>query len=385
MEFTIERKALLAELSVCEGVTTDKGTIPMLSHVRIEVDGDTSDTGVMTIVGTDLEVAITTTCPVKLKGPGVAVIPGKKLLDYAKRAESGKSVITFKTVEQTGKLLSVSSGASKARMTTLDPATYPELPSVHPASVTLKALDFYAMIMRTQFAISSEDSRYTLDAALLWVQNELITMVATDGHRLALVERPVHNVLAGKPFRELIPKKALAKLVELLGEASDDMTVEIATNDNYLFFTIGHRLLTCRKKVGSFPAYEAVLPPSNGRTAHASIKTSEFIAAMRRVGIFADERTKKISLALGEDSVNVAGECTTLGEAKDDVLAKIDGQVLAVAFNHKYVIEFLEAVGSEEILLLLQDAKSAGEFRPALAWEQAEGLRYRYVVMPMSL
>jgi DNA polymerase-3 subunit beta len=235
------------------------------------------------------------------------------------------------------------------------------------------------MIAKTGFAIASEESRYTLNGALMVLKPESIVMVATDGHRLAHIER------AGEKFegvsgelKTLVPKKAMDELKSLL-DSTDAEEIEFAKDESTLFFRIGPRLLTSRQLTGQFPNYEAVLPKDNSKS--INLHGGELSAAISRVAQFADERSRAVRIKLEKGELKLSASSTETGESEDTIEADYDGDVLTIGFNAQYILDFLKAVGSGDVKLELKDAQSAGQLRPA----ENEEYKYRYIVMPMRI
>jgi DNA polymerase-3 subunit beta len=248
-------------------------------------------------------------------------------------------------------------------------SNFPTLPVFPTAGVVkIPAQVLRSMIAKTGFAIASEESRYTLNGALMVLKPESITMVATDGHRLAHIERGGEKFegVSGE-LKTLVPKKAMDELRSLL-DSTDAETIEFAKDESTLYFRIGPRLLTSRQLTGQFPNYEAVLP-------------NELSAAISRVAQFADERSRAVRLRLEKGEVKLSASSTETGESEDTIETSYQGDSLTVGFNAQYILDFLKAVGAGDVKLEFKDAQSAGQLRPA----DSEDYKYRYIVMPMRI
>lgn len=205
-------------------------------------------------------------------------------------------------------------------------------------------------------------------------------MVATDGHRLALVEHNVKVQGLGNELRILVPKKAMGELEKLLSQAGDEAQVEISKDDSHLFFSVGQRILISRLLTGQFPNYEAVLPKDTPRT--AELEREPFTAAVRRVALLSDERSHAIRLRLAKGQLELFSTSGEYGEAQESIDASYSQDEMEIGFNHQYILDFLSVLGeSAKIRLELQDEQSAGQLRPL----DEESYRYRYVVMPMRV
>ena len=174
-------------------------------------------------------------------------------------------------------------------------------------------------------------------------------------------------------------RSAMTELNRLLADVPEETKIEFAKDDNHLFFQLGHRLLICRMLTGQFPNYEAVLPKGCDRV--ATVDHNEFAAAVRRVALFADERTHSVRLQLAKDEVKVVASGSEIGDSEEAVPASYAGAEMQIGFNWQYITEFLAAAPCEKVILEFKDEQSAGQMRP----EQEEKLKYRYVVMPMRI
>src|ERR1044071_3393094 len=206
MEFTVSKSDLVRELSLSQGVVEKRTTIPILSNVLLEARGDR-----VVLTATDLELGIRCSCPAKVKKEGSGTVPAKKLLDYVRLLPDAE--LTVKFLEN--HWANLTCGRSKTRRAGMSRESFPELPQMpkHVAEIPVKLLS--SMIARTAFAISMEESRFTLNGALLLLKPDGMIMVATDGHRLAYVESGVDGGMVSKGFRALMPKKAMAEIVKL--------------------------------------------------------------------------------------------------------------------------------------------------------------------------
>jgi DNA polymerase III subunit beta len=235
------------------------------------------------------------------------------------------------------------------------------------------------MIANTIFAISAEESRFTLNGALLLLKDSGLVMVSTDGHRLALIEKHVSLPGLSGVFRALLPKKAMSEIQKL---ASDDPSkkIEFSGNDNHLFFKIDKRLLLSRKLTGNFPDYERVLPKEHPHM--IILQRDELKAAIERVAQFADERSRAIRVQILKGELKVHSSISETGESEETIPVEYTGPEVEIGFNAQYLLDFLRSVDQTEVELHFKDANSAGELRPHGA--PAETI-YRYVVMPMRI
>jgi DNA polymerase-3 subunit beta len=370
MEITVSKSELLRELTATQGVVERKTTIPILSNYLFEAAGDK-----LSLTATDLDLSLRTSCNAKVKKEGACTIPARKLYDYVRLLPDAD--ITIRLLEN--HWVSIRCGRSNTKMVGMARSNFPSLP-VFPAAgvVKISAPVLRSMIGKTGFAIASEESRYTLNGALMVLKPESITMVATDGHRLAHIERSGEKFegVSGE-MKTLVPKKAMDELKSLLD--SDVETIDFAKDESTLFFRVGPRLLTSRQLTGQFPNYEAVLPKDNSKS--IAVHGEELGAAIARVAQFADERSRAVRLRLEKGELKLSASSTETGESEDSIEVAYDGDPMAIGFNAQYLIDFIKATGSGDVKLELKDPQSAGQLRPA----EGEDYKYRYIVMPMRI
>lgn len=374
MEFTVSKADLVRELSLSQGVVEKKTTIPILSNVLLEAAGDR-----VTLTATDLELGIRCSCPAKVKKEGSGTVPARKLLDYVRLLPDADLSVKFLE----NHWATITCGRSRTRMAGMSRESFPELPGMPEQIAGIPVKLLASMITRTSFAISMEESRFTLNGALLLLSDAGITMVATDGHRLAFVESAGQRngePESGKSFRALIPKKALAEIVRLADESKPDAKMIFAGDDNHLFFRFDGRLLITRKLTGNFPDYERVLPKENNSI--AKLQKDEIRSAIERVSQFADERSRAIRVQFLPGEVRVFSSSVETGESEESVPGEYSGPEMEIGFNAQYLLDFLKAIPQEHVSIALKDQKSAGELRP---FDEALKDRYRYVVMPMRI
>ena len=371
MEITVSKFELFRELTATQGVVERKTTIPILSNYLFEASGDK-----LSLTATDLDLSLRTACNAKVKKEGSCTIPARKLHDYVKLLPDAD--ITIKLLEN--HWISIRCGRSNTKMVGMARSNFPTLPVFPTAGVVkIPAQVLRGMIAKTGFAIASEESRYTLNGALMVLKPESITMVATDGHRLAHIERSGEKFegVSGE-LKTLIPKKAMDELRSLL-DSTDAESIEFAKDESTLYFRIGQRLLTSRQLTGQFPNFEAVLPKDNNKS--VTLPGNELGAAISRVAQFADERSRAVRLRMEKGELKLSASSTETGESEDTIETSYQGDSLTVGFNAQYILDFLKAVGAGDVKLEFKDAQSAGQLRPA----DSEDYKYRYIVMPMRI
>jgi DNA polymerase-3 subunit beta len=383
LEISVSRAELLRELTAAQSVVERKTTIPILSNFLFEATVGDDGVGRLTITATDLDQSLRTSCAAKVKKPGACTIPARKLYDYIKLLPDGE--ISMKLMDN--HWVQIRAGRSNTKMVGMARANFPQVPEFpSTGAFKISASSLRNMIAKTIFSISNEESRYTLNGALLVLKAESMAMVATDGHRLAHIEKTGESLegISGEK-KTLIPRKALSELAGLLAstDAPKDgiQTIEFADDDQTLFFRLGGRVLTSRKLTGQFPNYEAVLPRDN--TKFVIVRSEDLMAAIQRVAQFADERSGAIKIRLEQNELKLSAQSTDAGESEDIIETPYNYEPLVVGFNSSYLIDFLRAIGETgEVRLEFKDAQSAGQMRPE---DGSDDVKYRYILMPMRI
>jgi len=370
MEFSVSKSDLVRELGLTQGVVEKKTTIPILSNILMETDDDQ-----VWLTATDLELGIRCACPARIKKPGAGTIPARRLLDYVRLLPDAD--LQVKVADN--QWASFVCGRSRTRIAGMSRESFPELPEMPETLAEIPLSVLSQMISSTIFAISAEESRFTLNGALLILKDTGLVMVATDGHRLAMVERKLSIPGLSGSYRALLPKKAMAEIQKL---ASDDATkqIEFSGNDNHLFFRIDKRLLLSRKLTGNFPDYERVLPKDHPHT--LVVAREELKSAIEPVAQFGVERSRAIRLPVLKGELKVHSSISETGESEETIPVEFSGADLEIGFNAQYLLDFLRSADQSEIEFQFKDSNSAGELRPHGGGDDTV---YRYVVMPMRI
>jgi DNA polymerase-3 subunit beta len=371
MEFSVNKADLVRELNLSQGVVEKKTTIPILSNVLMEAAGDR-----VQLTATDLELGIRCSFPAQVAKEGAGTVPVRRLLDYVRLLPDVD--LTVKFLEN--HWASLTCGRSRTRIAGISRESFPELPEMPAVLAEIPISALASMIGKTIFSISSEDSRFTLNGALLLLRPNGMVMVSTDGHRLAHVESASEIPGITANYRALLPKKAMGEILKLAGEAGADAVVKFAGDENHLFFQLGERLLISRKLTGTFPDFERVLPKDHRSS--VTLNKDEVRAAIERVAQFADERSRAIRLQVCPGEVKVFSSISDTGESEESIPAEYEGTAVEIGFNAQYLLEFMRAVPEESVSFSFKDPHSAAEVQPAGG---SENYRYRYVVMPMRI
>jgi len=372
MEFTVSKADLVRELNLSQGVVEKKTTIPILSNVLVEATGDR-----INLTATDLELGIRSSCPARVKKQGASTIPAKRLLDYVRLLPDADVDIKL----QENQWMSLVCGRSRTRIAGMSRESFPELPQMPDVLAQIPVGLLASMISKTIFAISMEESRFTLNGSLLILKNTGIVMVATDSHRLAMVENPLELAGVTTPFRALLPRKAMGEILKLAQDSGSDATIQFSGDENHLFFQLGERLLLSRKLTGNFPDFERVLPKDHPHS--VAVDREELRKSIERVAQFSDERSRAIRVRVQEGELHVHSSLSETGESEESLPVDYDGSPVEIGFNASYLLDFLRATTEAQVAFHFKDGTSAGELRPA--GETAPDYKYRYIVMPMRI
>ena len=367
MELVVRKNELLRELQLFQGIVERKNTIPILANVLIEAKGDE-----VRMLATDLEVALRSRCHASVAKGGSLTLPAKKLYEIVKALPE-----TDVRIEEDKKGVKVAADRFDSRMQTLPREDFPTLPDASGKTrATLPRNALKQMVEKTQFAITGEDTRYFLNGAKFVLRPDTLTLVATDGHRLALVE-VAHKVGINEEIGVILPKKTLLELGKLLDE--DDGDVLFEAGENHLFFDVGGRVLISRMIDGQFPAYERVIPKNNDKD--IDFEKERLTSAVKRVALLSNERSRAVKFEIGKGKVEVTSSSSEFGEASEEIAVDYSGAPLAISFNAQYVLDFLSAVETDSVQLSLKDEVSQAVMRPI----GAQGYSYTYVIMPMRI
>jgi DNA polymerase-3 subunit beta len=375
MELTVGKADLQKELQLCQGVVEKRSTIPILSNVLLKAAD-----GRLQIAATDLDVTILSSCAARVTTPGGVTIEAKRLFDIVRSLPDEDIHLNL----QENNSILLEAGTAKFRLLGLPAEDYPTLPSVNVAEAYAISLDeLKTMVAKVKFAITHEETRFQLNGALLKVQPQKMEMVATDGHRMALINFPQAGNGKGRKGSDLtilIPRKALDEILRL--EGGEDGMVKFGVSENQLFFEAGDRRLMARMIDVNFPNYMEVISRDNDR--HVMVDRERLLSTIRRISLVANERTRAVRFDFAPGKLTVSSTNPELGDARETVPIDYAGNPFFVGLNAAYVTDFLSAVDTPQVSLDLKDENSQCIGKPA---NTADDLPYDYlyVVMPMRL
>jgi len=376
MEFIINPSLLKEELGLLTPVIERKSTIPVLSKIKME----TNASGELALTATDLDVTMRSLQVTDVLQTGSILVEGRKLYDISR--ELPNEPIHF-ALNKNGQI-EIRYKKGRHKLGTAKAEQFPEVPINKQTGVHVPAVILREAIRRTLFAVTTEQSRFTIGGAKLLVDEASLTLVATDGHRLAFARFPLAGS-TGQKLDLLVPKKSLTQLEDLLDREirrDAEVAIEIGDTGNQLSFAAGNHSLFSRKLSGAFPNWEMVLPKNLNFT--AEISTDDFRRSLSRVTLTADDRNYSVTMEIEPGRLLLKSN-TTEGEAQEEMMAVLNGEsgqhVHTLCFNSRYLMDFLQVVskaGSPTFSLGFSDGNSPFElFLP----DQPDG--YRYVLMPL--
>src|SRR5215213_3151393 len=373
MELTVGKAELQKELQLCQGVVEKRSTIPILTNVLLK-----ASEGRLQIAATDLDVTILSSTSARVTTPGGVTIEAKRLFDVVRSMPDED--VHF-TLQENNSML-IESGTAKFRLLGLPAEDYPTLPTVDVAEAYSIPLDeLKTMVGKVKFAITHEETRFQLNGALLKIQPSKMEMVATDGHRMALINFPQGAPKKkGNDLTILIPRKALDEISRF--ETGEDGTVKFGVSENQLFFEAGDRRLMARMIDVNFPNYMEVISRDNDR--RVMVDRERLLSTIKRISLVANERTRAVRFDFAPGKLTVSSTNPELGDARETVPIDYAGQPFFVGLNAAYVMDFLSATDTPSVSLDLKDENSQCIGRPATTAEDLP-YDYLYVVMPMRL
>jgi DNA polymerase III subunit beta len=370
MQFVVSKQNLQKELGFVQGVVEKKNTIPVLSNILIESVGENT----IRIIGTDLDVTIRCDMDAEINTPGSICVQARKLFEIARLLPDAP--VSFK--KEDNDWVTVKCDRAKFKMVGVSREAFPEVPSFKSAPTKISASILKTFIDRTIFAITQEESRYTLSGAKFILDKSGAKMVTTDGHRLAYVERKEVTKNGTKDAIDtLIPRKTLAELTKLT--AGFDGEINLGMDENHIYFEVGPRLLISRMLYGQFPNYEMVMPKNNDKS--IEFDSSVLNHAIRRVALMSDERSHAIRFHLEPNQLVISSQNAEEGEANETLQAEYNGEEADIGFNAQYLQEFLNVIGEGKVAFEFKDGNSQAQLSPAEGGEY----EYKYIVMPMRI
>ncbi len=371
MKLSIERAALLRSLNHVQSVVERRNTIPILANVLIKAED-----GVLSLATTDMDLEINESVAAQVSEPGATTAPAHTLHDIIRKLPDGSDVQL--TLNAEGTMMTVSAGRSNFKLSCLPTADFPEIGGGDlPTGFSVPAADLRALIDRTKFAMSTEETRYYLNGIYLHqAENDgvnVLRAVATDGHRLARFEMPLPDGAAGMPG-VILPRKAVGELRKLVDEAAD--AIEISLSESKIRFAFDHVVLSSKLIDGTFPDYQKVIPQGNDKIVEVDPKI--FTSAIDRVSTISDGKSRAVKVTLQGKNMTISASSPDAGSATEEVEVNGDTDI-EIGFNAKYLLDITSQIEGEGCRLTLADPAS-----PTIIQDNSDASAL-YVIMPLRV
>jgi DNA polymerase-3 subunit beta len=383
MKVTVERAALLKSLGHVHRVVERRNTIPILANVLLRAEGQT-----LRLKATDLDIEVTETIPADVAQRGATTVPAHVIYDIVRKLPEGAQV-SLEAAGEAGQM-QLRSARSRFMLQALPESDFPDLAAGEMGCrFGLPAADLKRLIEKTQFAISTEETRYYLNGIFLHtLQSDNATVlraVATDGHRLARVEIPAPQGAEGMPG-VIVPRKAVTEIQKLVEDGDEDVAIELSSSKIRL--TFGGRtgesaspangvVLTSKLIDGTFPDYQRVIPSGNDK--RLTVERDDFAKAVDRVSTISSERGRAVKLAIGDGRLTLSVNNPDSGSATEELEVDYDAGPLDIGFNARYLLDITGQLDGDTALFRLADPGS-----PTLIQDR-EGAPALYVLMPMRV
>lgn len=372
MQFVIERASLLTGLGHVQSVVEKRGTIAVLSNVKLDASN-----GALALTATDMDLAVVEKIPATVGKSGATTVPAHMLYDIIRKLPDGAQVEC--ATSDDGSKMTIRSGQSRFSLGCLPVEDFPVMADGElPHNFTLKSADCKALVQKPSFAISTEETRYYLNGIYFHVagsgKSKTLRAVATDGHRLARIEIPA-PAGAEKMPGVIVPRKAIYELRKLLEESETD--VQVSLSDTKIRFVCGGAVLVSKLIDGNFPDYERVIPAGNDKLMEVDCKL--FTQAVDRVSVISSEKSRAVKFHLDKGKLTLSASSNEHGNASEEIDVTYSAALIEVGFNSRYMLEMMTQIEGSTVQFLLNDGAS-----PAIVRDNSD-VDALYVIMPMRV
>jgi DNA polymerase-3 subunit beta len=366
MKFVCERSVLLKEISIAQEIISSKNAISILSNIYLDAEDDT-----LLIKATDIKVNFETRVPIEVKEKGSTTVYGEKFLGILNSIPEGE--LEFEQSDS-NIVIRPSTKRIKFQLKCIAPEKYPEFPAFNKENFfEIPVKEFKEMILQTVFAVSDDETRYFMNGVFFKKEEEKFIMVATDGRRLAYIEKPAGGKAAD--FGGIIiPPKILNVLIK---RAGDEGLLGISVTDKMIFIQFGSYSLSSVLIEGQFPNYQRVIPESQSFS--FTVNRIETLEALKRVSILVEQKSRRMYLGLAPGVMSVSSEESDIGNAKEEIPSKYDGEEVSIALNYRYIEEPFKVMDGEEISIHFTEPSRAITIKPVPEKD------FFHIVMPMQL
>ncbi len=364
MEVQIDRDSFLKGLQMVQSIVEPRQTLPILANILLNTNKDQVE-----LTATDLQVGARVSVPARVIGGGSVTLSARKLLEIVKELPAAELVMRL----QENAWVGLRCGGVTYKLVGLPAEDFPQVePAVHSEWISLDGTLLREMLAQTSFAISHDEGRYALNGVLFSLNGGELTLVATDGHRLALASRGLPGV--NWSGAGIIPRKAVQEVARVVSVGEE---VQVAMGENQFVLRMPNFLLTARLIEGQFPHYEQVVP--RGHPRRVMVSRAALAAALRRVSVLAEERTKPVKLFLSPGALKLSAYNPELGEAEELLPVEYAGDEVTIGFNSRYLLDALGPLAADQVVLELKDSTSPGVLK------SIENEGYLCVIMPMRI
>jgi len=362
MKFKVETSILLSGIQTVQNIITAKSALPILSNILIETQKDG-----LKLTATDLDIGISCVVPVDIQEPGAITVPAKRFSDIIKELPDNLVNITTKK----NNLVIIETETCQFKLMGLGVEEFPKMPDFKDKeAIKLEQAALKQMLNLTSFAVSFDETRYILSGILFRIDKNNLNLVATDGKRLAIIERKLKHE-TDKDMRIIVPVKAIHELSRALQEEGE---LSLILGNNQVLFDLGKVIIISRLIEGEFPDYRQVIPPASDNK--VKIGRTLFLLAVRRAALLSTPDYQAVRLEVFKNKLVISKSTPDIGESREEIPVEFQGKEMAIGFNPNYLIEVLKNLTEETIDLELTDSEKPGVIR-------ING--YIYIVLPMRL
>ncbi len=363
MKLKVSRDAIIAALNKVQSIVSTRTTLPILSNILLEAAD-----GQLKITATDLEVSVVTTVDAEVKTAGATTLPARRTFSIFKELSASEIEIDV----DDGHIASIQSGSAFFKLNGMSEEEFPPLPNVEfKYSYSIDQPVLKEMLQKTCYASSNDETRYILNGCLMSFKDEKMTMVATDGRRLALVEQEV-EFPAESEMDLVVPTKTVNELVRTLG---DKGTVEIRSTDKQIVFEFSDLTIISKLIDGTFPNFRQVVPSDSKE--RVAIERESLFAAIKRVAILTTDQSNSVKIQFSKNKIKIIASTPDIGEATEEVPIKYEGDDISMAFNPEFILDPLKVLVSDEVYFEFTDSLSPGVIKCDVP--------FLYVLMPMRV
>jgi DNA polymerase-3 subunit beta len=366
MQVTCTQEKLSKALSIVGRTVANRATLPVLSNILMSADN-----GRLKLTATDLEIGVSTWIGGQAEQNGALTVPARLLTDFV--TNNADSKIELKVVETT---LHLSSDHFEANIKGIEASEFPTIPEVSgDPLVTISTKEFVEALRQVLIAPAVDDTRPVLAGVLFAFRDGTLNLVATDSYRLAEKKLPLSKKVEQSDL--IVPSRSLNELLRIIGSVSGVESISISVNENQILFVVGDTQVVSRLIEGSFPSYEQIIPKATATK--AVIDTAEMTGTVKMAALFARESANNIKLEFKEKQLITKSVSAQVGDNVSTMPADLDGPAVEVAFNAKYLLDFLSVVGDKSIQIGINDRQSAAVFKPL-----KDG-NFLYIIMPLRV